>query len=577
MLLELRVRGLAVIESAQCAFGDGLNVLTGETGSGKSILLAALGLALGDRGDPQMVRQGAERALVSATFSWPDDQTEQLAGLGVAPAEVLVLTRELGPRSPARINGGLVPASQLRELGERLVERHGQGTASRWLRESDQRAGLDGYAGARALELRAAVAELERNHRLLAQKLAVAQDRTLAEASHLAGARSDLAELEAARLIPGEDHRLREERERLLHLVRLQEAAEGLRRAVVGSDADLGAADAIAAELQAGRPAFAIDPELDRSRVQAEDALAILRDLGLQLGSYLERLPPDQGRLEEVEERLELLERVARRHGGTLEEAIRRREAARQLLAVEGTAGLDLRELGAQLEELGGRLAASCQELTEIRSGAATELAAEVTRDLHQMLMPAAELRVRLWRDEDPEGVTGPGGVRYRVSADGWDRVQFLLAANRGDPLRPLTEAASGGELSRVVLAVLARLSIRAEAGTVVFDEIDEGLGGEAANRVGDLLLQVAGQRQVICVTHLATIAARGRRHLRVRKTESQGRSMSHLEPVEGEERVNELARLLAGKATPAAARHHAAELLAAVGAGVAASGVEDG
>ncbi|MGC8473772.1 MAG: AAA family ATPase, partial [Candidatus Dormibacteria bacterium] len=264
MLLELRVRGLAVIESAQCSFDDGLNVLTGETGSGKSVLLAALGLALGDRGDPQMVRQGAERALVSATFTWPEDQTEKLAGLGVTPAEVLVLTRELGSRSPARINGGLVPASQLRELGERLVERHGQGTASRWLRESDQRAGLDGYAGARALELRAVVAELERSHRMVAQQLAVARDRTLAEASHLAAARSDLAELEAARLIPGEDLRLREERERLLHLARLREVAEGLRRAVVGSDSDLGAADAIAAELQAGRLAFAIDPELDR-------------------------------------------------------------------------------------------------------------------------------------------------------------------------------------------------------------------------------------------------------------------------------------------------------------------------
>ncbi len=570
MLLELRVRGLAVIESAQGEFEGGLTVLTGETGSGKSVLLAALGLALGDRGDPQMVRQGVARALASATFTWPEDQTEQLAALGVAPAEVLVLTRELGPRSAARINGGLVPTSQLRDLGERLVERHGQGTAGRWLREADQRAGLDGYAGARALELRAVVAELEHHHRLVAQQLAVARDRSLAEASQLAAARSDLAELEAARLAPGEDVRLHEERERLLHLARLREAAEGLRRAVAGSEADPGAADAIAAQLQAGRPAFAIDPELDRSRAQAEEALAILHDLGLQLGSYLERLPLDQERLEEVEERLQLLERVARRHGGSLEEAIRRREVARQLLAAEGTLGLDLREGEARHQELGKRLAACCQELTAIRSRAAAQLAAEVTGDLHQMLMPAAEFQVQLWQEEDPEGVPGPGGVRCRVSADGWDRVRFLLAANRGDPPRPLTEAASGGELSRVVLAVLARLSIRAEAQTVVFDEIDEGLGGEAANRVGDLLLQVASQRQVICVTHLATIAARGGRHLRVRKTESQGRTSSHLEAVEGEVRVEELARLLAGEATPTAARSHAAELLAAVGAGAA-------
>ena len=566
MLLELRVRGLAVIASARGEFGPGLNVVTGETGAGKSVLLAALGLALGDRGDPQLVRLGEDGGQVTATFTWPEDQAEQLAGLGIAPAEVLVLTRDLGSRTGARINGALVPVSQLRELGERLVERHGQGSASRWLREADQRAGLDGYAGPAALELRSQIDDLHRRHQAAAQRLVAARQRQQAEGLEIDRARSDLAELEAARLVPGEDSLLREERERLLHLARLREAAEGLRTAVAGSGVEGGAADAIAAQLQAGRPAFAIDPELDRSRTQAEEALALLRDLGLQLGSYLEHLPLDQDRLQEVEERLQLLERLARRHGGTLEEAIKRREAARRWLAAEGTAVLDLRELEAEHRDLEARLAALCQQLSEQRRAAAAQLAAEVTRDLRQMLMPSAELDVELWRDEDPEGVLGPDGARYRVSGEGWDRVRFRLAANRGDAPRALTEAASGGELARVALAVLARLSRRGQAQTVVFDEIDEGLGGEAANRVGDLLLEVAGQRQVICVTHLAGIAARAARHLRVSKSESSGRPASQVDAVEGEARVEELARLLAGEATPVAARSHAAELLAAVG-----------
>ncbi|MGH7639418.1 MAG: DNA repair protein RecN, partial [Candidatus Dormibacteria bacterium] len=222
--------------------------------------------------------------------------------------------------------------------------------------------------------------------------------------------------------------------------------------------------------------------------------------------------------------------------------------------------------LEAEAGELERELAATAGELSRQRQAAAVRLARAVTRDLHRMLMPGAEFSVRIWQAEDGTGLTAEDGRRLAIGESGFDRVAFDLAANPGDPLRPLAEIASGGELSRVALALLAQLSRESGVGSVVFDEIDQGLGGEAANRVGEVMRQVAAHRQVICITHLAPIAARAETHLVVSKEEREGRSLSQIAPVSGQERVAELARLLAGEATPDAARAHAAELLAAVG-----------
>lgn len=556
-----------MIRSARGEFGGGLNAVTGESGAGKSVLMAALGMALGDRADQGLVRAGEGRALVSATFSTFEDAAQQLQSLGLADAELLVLTRELGVggRSAARLNGALVPAAVLRELGERLVDRHGQGAAGRWLRESEQRSALDWFQGDSG-GLRERVAALWGQYRDLGLELDGLRRRGRTEQAELERAEADMQELTAAGLRPGEGEALRAEREQLIHLSRLREAARGLKEAVAGSEQGSGAADSLAAQLQSSRPLSGVDPDLDGLRGEAEEALAILQDLGPQLGSYLDHLPLDQSRLEQVEERLALLERVARRHGGTVEAALTRLEEARTLVRGSGSLELDLRQLSRRREELGSELGAACAELTRLRRAAAERLARDVTQDLRQMLMPASEFAIELGAEPDPEGVPAPDGGRLRASAEGWDRVRFLLSANRGDEVRPLAEAASGGELARVALALLARLSHRSGVGTVVFDEIDQGLGGEAANRVGELLLEVSRRRQVICVTHLAGIAARAQSHLRVTKVEESGRPASSLERLEGEPRVEELARLLAGEATPQAARNHAAELLAAVG-----------
>ncbi|MGA8207288.1 MAG: DNA repair protein RecN, partial [Candidatus Dormiibacterota bacterium] len=265
--------------------------------------------------------------------------------------------------------------------------------------------------------------------------------------------------------------------------------------------------------------------------------------------------------------RLDLLERLGRRHGGSLDSALaRRREAAELLEALDG-GDSDLERLGRELVDLEAELADHAEKLSGLRGKVASALAKAVTADLRRMLMPKAEFRVQIWQVEEGQGILSSGGLRLAAGPTGWDRVSFDLAANPGDPPRPLADAASGGELSRVALALLSHLTRESGVSTVVFDEIDQGLGGEAANRVGELMREVANHHQVICITHLAPIAARADTHLVVAKSEREGRPYSEVSPVAGADRVEELARLLAGEATPGAARVHAEKLLSAVGA----------
>lgn len=564
------MESLAVIERTEARFGARFNAITGETGAGKSVLLAALALALGGRADPDLVRRGAGRAVSSAAFDRPPESVAaQCRALGVPLEEALVLTRELSPsgRTAARANGCLLPVTALRDLGTLLVDVQGQGASSLWLRESEQREALDSLGGEEASRGLSRLAEL---WALRQQNLTAALElRSLRErrGGELEQARRDLSELEAAQLRPGEDAELGQERDRLAHAARLRESALGLREAVSGAGGEVGAADRVAAALHGSRAARGIDPDLDALLDQAEGAVAGMRELQLSCSSYVTQLPDDSRRLAELEDRLDLLDRLSRRHGGTLESALLRRAAAAELLQSVDEGGSSLDRLHQGLLELDRELAAHSERLSAVRARVAARLARAVTADLRRMLMPKAAFTVRLWRVEDQEGIPDREGRRFLAGPGGWDRVSFDLAANQGDPARPLSEVASGGELSRVALALLSHLTRESGVATVVFDEIDEGLGGEAANRVGDLMREVADRHQVICITHLAPIAARADTHLVVAKAVREGRPYSEVVEVEGSERVDELARLLAGEATPGAARAHAAELLLAVGA----------
>lgn len=554
MLRELRVRNVAVIESAVVPFGPGLNVLTGETGAGKSILLDALLLAAGARAQADAIRAGAETALVEAVFDLADAPGARAvveeAGLAPEDGEVVV-RRELARtgRHRAFVNDSPVTVALLERLGEHLVDVHGQHEHQRLLEPARQLDLLDRFADAEAL--RAEVAAL--HARLCAARDAVERLRAGARdrAQRLDLLRFQLAELDAARLRPGEDEELRAERRRLLHAEKL---AGGLAAALALLQDDPDAAAARLARAtrllhDLGRldPAFAGPAgPLEAAAVHVEEAVLALRALRGRV-----EVPP--GRLEAIEERLDVLARLGRKYGDTVAAMCAfRDEAARELDRLERH-GEVLDEAERALAALEAELDAAAARLGERRREAARRLAPRVERELRALGMPHARVEVAL--EPLPPGERSPRGQ---------ERVELRFAANPGEPCRPLARVASGGELSRTMLGLQVVLAAAERVPTMVFDEVDAGLGAGMAAVVADKLAAVAARRQVLCVTHLPQIAARADHHLVVTKDVRDGRARAVVRVLAGGARLEELARMLGGARPDAAARRHARALLAA-------------
>ncbi len=555
-LVELRIANLAVVRSARLELGPaGLVALTGETGAGKTVCIAGLRLVLGGRFDPELVRTGCEAASVAAVFdAVPDAVRARLDGLGVPDDDLLTLSRELprGGRGACRVNGALVSAATLREIGEALVEVTGQGESHRLLRPARQRELLDAFGGPSLLGLRAETAAAVRAWREAEEALARATESAQADAAEVERAREVVAELGALDLRPGEDVELAAERLRLRHAVGLAAAAEALHAACHGSDDALGAADMLAAAAEEGRSLRALDPAVDGLVAEADDLVERLRDLAAGARRCADGFVVDEGRLASVEERLDLLDRVKRRHGGSIEAALDALARAEELCASADAGAGGLGRLQAAVAERRAAAAAVASRLSESRARAAARLEKEVTARLRQLRLPHGRLRVVLSRTPDPDGLE-LDGVRVACSAQGADDVDFRLATARDGVPLPLAQGPSGGELSRLALALRSVVALADDSPTLVLDEVDTGLGGETAARVGEVLAAIGETRQVVVITHRAEIAARAAGHLRVQKDEVDGRPQTSVAAVEGEERVAEIARLMSGRTTEAA------------------------
>jgi len=550
MLRELRVTNFAVIETATVEFAAGLNVLTGETGAGKSMLIDAILLVRGARAQTDVIRGDAESAIVEARFEVAAGSAAAAvldeAGLPPGDGELLV-RRELARsgRHRAFINDSPVTVALLERLGDHLVEVHGQHEHHRLLEPARQLDLLDRFAETE--ELRDGVAALFAKHReaLGDVERTRAAERDRAQREDLL--RFQVSELDAARLRPGEEEELRAERQRLQHAERfaagLVEIAALLAEEEPSALGRLSRARRVVTDLARLDPAYgAAGDALEAAQAQVEDALIALRALR-------DRVSMEPGRLEAIDERLDALTRLERKYGDTEEAMVRfRDEAAAELDRLQRHEEL----LAAQeraLAELRAELSAAAARLSERRTAAARAFAAEAQREIRTLGMERATFEVAVERAA-PDTV-GPRGL---------DRVELRLAANPGDEARALARVASGGELSRTMLALHTVLAADGVA-TMVFDEVDAGVGGRAAAVVADKLAAAARGRQVLCVTHLAPIAARAHHHLRVAKTVRGGRARVTAIALDGEERVTEVARMLGGEATSEALRH-ARELL---------------
>ena len=574
MLHELRIRGLGVIDDATLVLGPGLNVVTGETGAGKTMVVHGLGLLLGGRADSTLVRSGAASAFVEGVVDAPAGHpvtARVLEAGGQLDGEDLVLARTVAAdgRSRVHLGGRTVPVGLLAELGELLAAVHGQ--ADQWrLRHPEQhRDVLDDFAGTPVRDALAA-------YRLTYDALATAErERAELTAQERERTREIDALQDALELIervdpqPGEDVALRQEEDRLGHAEALREAASVAHLLLTG-DGYAGADETAALDaLARARSALARGAGHDGALAALEQRTAELGYLAAELvgdlAGYLADLKVDSSRLAWVQQRRADLRGLTRRYGDSVDDVLEWGRRSGQRLAALAGADERIGELDEQLDTLRSRLATQAQLLSEARSKAAAQLADLVTAELGHLAMPSARVRVTVSRQADPHGLALPDAqspVRY--GPNGVDTVDIQLTAHSGMPGRSVAKAASGGELSRVMLAVevvCGAASGRSVVPTFVFDEVDAGVGGKAAVDVGARLAALAEHAQVVVVTHLAQVAAYAQVHHVVRKDDDGTVTASSVSRVEGEERVRELARMMGGDST-GAGREHARELL---------------
>jgi DNA repair protein RecN (Recombination protein N) len=587
VLEEIRIRGLGVIDDATLEFGPGLTVVTGETGAGKTMVVSGLYLLFGGRADPSRVRSGSGRAVVDGRLRLPADSPllarARDAGADTDEDGSLLLSRAVAVegRSRAFLGGSAVPVGVLAELAEGVLAVHGQSDQMRLLRPAEQRAALDRYAGAPVAELLDRHRTAYRHWQDLAADLAdrAARIRELSREADLL--RHGLAEITAVRPEPGEDERLAAEAARLAHADALRMAAQTAHDALAGDPADPGQADGpdVAALLGAARRALAheasTDPELGELEKRAAELGYLAADLAAELASYVERLDADPARLAEVEDRRAMLKGLTRKYADTVDGVLAwGAEAAARLSRLDVSEDA-LAALAAQRDAAEAEVAGVAGRLSAARAAAAGEFSAAVTAELVGLAMPHARIQVELRRR--PPGPRAPavrlGGEPVAVGPDGVDDVEILLRPHQGAPALAIQKGASGGELSRVMLAVEVVFAGADPVPTMVFDEVDAGVGGRAAVEVGRRLARLARDHQVLVVTHLPQVAAYADRHIVVDKTTGDG-SPGRAEPglvtrsdvhnLDDADRVRELARMLAGLDGSELGRAHAEELLAA-------------
>lgn len=550
MLIELRIENFAVIDRLHVRLEPGLNVLTGETGAGKSIIVGALSLLLGERASSEAVRAGASRAMVEGVFEVADreDIVALLAEQGLSAEDgLLILRREVATegRNRAWVNGSPSTAGLVGEIGTRLVDLHGQHEHQALLRLSAQRDILDAYANQTELaeEMRAVYGELA-EARLALQELDTRRQEIEQRAEFL---RFQVEEIEKAEIEPGEEEALDEESRRLANAEDLVRISEGLHQELYESETAV--AEVLGSLRRQLDELIKIDASAEPSRELLETAYFSVEELGRRMADYAASVEHDPTRLDQLQRRRDLLFRLKSKYGGTLEDVLEAARSARAELEIMEGSGFEQKALEKARDAAMERTVEVAGRLSEGRAAAGSRLAEEVGEILPQLGLKGAIFEVKLSPLDEP----GPHGA---------ERVEFLVAVNVGFEPRSLARVASGGELSRVMLALKTILARVDDVPTLVFDEIDAGIGGRVAVEVGAELQKVAAHHQVFAITHLPQIACRADHHLLVSKGEVSGMTRTALEELVGDQRVRELARMLGGDPESETSLDHARELL---------------
>jgi DNA repair protein RecN (Recombination protein N) len=550
MLTELRIHNFAIIEDLTLELGKGLITLSGETGAGKSILVDAVETLLGVRADTNVIRAGQDRASVEGTFAIPDQIKAEVHAILeredlLDDPKYLQMQRDFRRegRNVARINGRPATLALVKELGELLIDLHGQSEHLSLLRVPSHRFLLDRYADVDS-ELRtyqATHTELQEVRRELTSLRAAEQDAT----RRIELLTFQVQEIDAAKFHPDEDQALREERTRLANAESLAANANLALAALDEGEADAPAAnDRMGAAVAALGHLAKIDPSQTELENQAEELFDGMADLARDLRAYLEQIEFNPKRLEEVEERVALLQSLKRKYGETIPDILAFAERARKDLDNISHAEERLGELQEKEAKLLEKLAKDAMSLSTKRHKTGDQLSASVEKELDDLKMEAALFGVQFNTHESEDGLP-IGGKRFAFDAHGHETVEFLVAPNPGEGLKPLVKIASGGETARLMLAMKNVLARADHTPTLIFDEIDQGIGGRVGAVVGEKLWRLAREHQVLCITHLPQLAAYGDQHFKVEKVVDGGRTTTRVVELQGEPRVKELANML--------------------------------
>ncbi len=565
MLIELSIRNLAVIESVHVTFQNGFHVLTGETGAGKSIIIDALSLVAGGRGSADLVRYGSDKAEIEALFdvdsAHPVWEALHRIGVEASREESLVIRREITAqgKSTCRINGQLVNLSMLREVGDCLVNIHGQHEHQSLLKAEQHLQWLDLYGADQIAPVKEAYRSAYRRYSELIKQLRELQENSMQTLQMIDLYRFQAEEIAAAALKIGEDEALADEKRKLSNAEKMFQSASDAYEALYGSGKALDSVGQAMNRLEeiVSYDRTVLQPVLE----QIQSAFYQLEDAAYQLRDYRERIEFNPERLEQIEQRLDTISSLRRKYGDSVTEILRYLDKIKHELSVIENKDETIQQLKKQADHELQDMIRLAEALSEARSAACARLSEQIERELRDLHMERTQFKVHLARIEDAGGVE-VNGTRVRFTKDGWDSAEFLISANPGEPLRPLSKIASGGEMSRIMLAMKTIFAAVDRIPVLVFDEVDTGVSGRAAQAIAEKMSRLSQSCQVFSITHLPQVACMADAHYEIRKEIEEDRTFTRITPLHGQGRINELARMLGGVEVTETTQHHAKEML---------------
>ena len=549
MLLSLHVKNLALIEETEVEFGEGLNILTGETGAGKSVLIGSINLALGAKFEKEMLRKGADSALVELAFQCEDAKVDSLLEeMDIPREDVITITRKLQPgKSVSRINGESVNIRQVKELAELLIDIHGQHEHQSLLHKRKHLEILDAYAGEKTRGLLEQTGRLYGEVKELRERIRqeAMDEETKSREQELLSFERD--EIEGAKLQPGEDEELENAYRRLVNFRKITEALSESYR-YTGSDEENGAGASTGRALRLLRSVSEYDTQLTELEEQLTQIDDLLADFNRDASAYLSDLEFDDEEFAELEERLNEINRLKDKYGGSIERILKTYQEKVDRLEQLSDYDAYMESLARQLADKEAQLKAACEQLSGIRSKSAKKLERVLTDSLRSLNFLTVQFQAAVRPEQN-------------VTQSGYDEVEFLISTNPGEELKPLSHVASGGELSRIMLAIKTVMAQKDDIDTLIFDEIDAGISGKTAWKVSEQLDTVSRSHQVICITHLPQIAAMADQHFVIEKNATDDSTVTDIRRLPGDENLQELARLLGGDSLTEAAFSNAREM----------------